>query len=219
MPTVAAAVFNPALYSGSVTFTGPLAINKVVYVSSLSPLTVAAADSSSLSTLPSVGFVTDIIGNQCLINYIGTLHGFSGLIPGVTYYVGSAGAVTATKPTNAQSVGLALNATMLVILSQSFMGSQLVGPLVGPLTISGDSVNNAVVVTSVNDVAVGLGTLPTTATAGFLYIPECAGTPTGYPLGVQDFQGAQGVQGYVPIVFNSSNNHLYAYSGAQWVQV
>jgi hypothetical protein len=50
-------------------------------------------------------------------------------------------------------------------------------------------------------------TLTTTATDGFLYVPTCAGTPTGTPVG---YGGA------APIVIDSTNNKLYFYSGGQW---
>ena len=50
-------------------------------------------------------------------------------------------------------------------------------------------------------------TVATNATDGFLYVPTCAGTPTGTPVG---YGGA------APIVIDSTNNKLYFYSGGQW---
>lgn len=50
-------------------------------------------------------------------------------------------------------------------------------------------------------------TLTTTATDGFLYVPTCAGTPTGTPV---SYGGA------APIVIDSTNNKLYFYSGGTW---
>lgn len=47
--------------------------------------------------------------------------------------------------------------------------------------------------------------LATTATKGFLYIPMCAGAPTGTP--------SLGLTGHVPLVYDSSNNRLYLYDG------
>jgi hypothetical protein len=52
---------------------------------------------------------------------------------------------------------------------------------------------------------VGTDALATTATSGFLYIPTCAGAPTGVPAGFT---------GTVPIVFDTTNNKLYVYDGA-----
>jgi len=54
---------------------------------------------------------------------------------------------------------------------------------------------------------VGTAALATNATDGFLYVPTCAGTPTGTPT-------AQ--TGTVPIVVDTTNNKLYFYSGAAW---
>ena len=49
--------------------------------------------------------------------------------------------------------------------------------------------------------------LATTATDGFLYVPTCAGTPTGTPTAIT---------GVAPIVINTSQNKLYFYSGGAW---
>jgi len=49
--------------------------------------------------------------------------------------------------------------------------------------------------------------LATNATRGFLYIPACAGAPTGTP---------SAEAGTVPIVFDTVNNRLYAYTGT-WI--
>lgn len=49
--------------------------------------------------------------------------------------------------------------------------------------------------------------IATNATDGFLYVPSCAGTPTGTPTAFT---------GRVPIVVDSTNNKLYFYSGAAW---
>lgn len=47
--------------------------------------------------------------------------------------------------------------------------------------------------------------LATNATDGFTYIPSCAGAPTGTPTAVT---------GKAPIVYDTTNNRLYAYNGA-----
>lgn len=51
--------------------------------------------------------------------------------------------------------------------------------------------------------------LATTATDGFLYVPTCAGTPTGVPTSYT---------GKVALVFDTTNNRLYAYDGG-WLAV
>jgi hypothetical protein len=54
---------------------------------------------------------------------------------------------------------------------------------------------------------IGTGALSTSATDGFLYIPTCAGQPTGVPTTQT---------GTVPIVFDTVNNRLWIYAGSQW---
>lgn len=49
--------------------------------------------------------------------------------------------------------------------------------------------------------------LATNATDGFLYIPTCAGTPTGTPTAFT---------GFVPLVFDTSNSKFYIYTGGSW---
>ena len=53
----------------------------------------------------------------------------------------------------------------------------------------------------------GTAAIATNATNGFLYVPGCAGTPTGTPTTYT---------GRVPIVVDTTNNKLYFYSGGQW---
>ena len=56
---------------------------------------------------------------------------------------------------------------------------------------------------------VGAAALATNATDGFLYIPSCAGVPTGTPTGRT---------GRLALVYDSSNNNLYVYNTA-WKKV
>lgn len=58
-----------------------------------------------------------------------------------------------------------------------------------------------------NVVTGNLAAIATNATDGFLYVPACAGTPTGTPTSKT---------GKVPIVVDSTNNKLYFYSGGAW---
>ena len=61
--------------------------------------------------------------------------------------------------------------------------------------------------TNKNVIAGASAALATTATDGFLYVPTCAGTPTGTPTAIT---------GMAPIVVNTTNNKLYFYSGGAW---
>ncbi len=54
---------------------------------------------------------------------------------------------------------------------------------------------------------VGTAALATTATDGFIYVPTCAGVPTGVPTTYT---------GTAPIVIDTTNNRLYFYSGGAW---
>jgi len=65
----------------------------------------------------------------------------------------------------------------------------------------------AFMVSQAKSVVVGAVALATTATDGFLYVPTCAGTPTGVPT-------AQ--TGTAPLIVNTTNNKLYFYSGGAW---
>lgn len=74
------------------------------------------------------------------------------------------------------------------------------------LTIKGGTTNNTNV--GYPSVVIGNAALGTTATDGFLYIPTCAGTPTGVPTGFT---------GRVPLVYDSTNKQFWIYDGA-WLQ-
>lgn len=65
-------------------------------------------------------------------------------------------------------------------------------------------------ITGLKSVVIGNNSsaLATTATDGFLYIPTCAGVPTGVPTTQT---------GTLPIVIDSTNNKMYIYSGGAWV--
>lgn len=74
---------------------------------------------------------------------------------------------------------------------------------------STSAVNQVLAVTAKGNVVPGSAALATNATDGFTYIESCAGTPTGTPTAFT---------GRVPLVYDTTNNKLYAYNGA-WKSV
>ena len=50
--------------------------------------------------------------------------------------------------------------------------------------------------------------LATSATVGFIMLPSCAGTPSGTPADIPT--------GQIPLVWDSTNLKLYAYTGGAW---
>jgi len=76
-----------------------------------------------------------------------------------------------------------------------------------PLVFKTNDAERARITATGNIVAGASAALATTATDGFLYVPTCAGTPTGTPTAIT---------GMAPIVVNTTNNKLYFYSGGAW---
>lgn len=91
---------------------------------------LADADFTYASTLPEVGFVpADVaINTSGVIQQGGRLEGFTGLTIGAAYYISAtAGAITATPPTNARYVGQADSTTSLVISPSTRNAATLTG--------------------------------------------------------------------------------------------
>jgi hypothetical protein len=76
--------------------------------------------------------------------------------------------------------------------------------------VNADPASAKLTVASSGSVVIGSSALATNATEGFLYVPTCAGTPSGTPTTWT---------GTTPIVYNSSAHRLYAYSGSEWRSV
>lgn len=101
-----------------------------------------------------------------------------------------------------EAVGTSLGAGSAVTTEVGFYGNLASGS--GKWNFyAGGSAANLFAGTTV----VGTDPLATNATAGFLYVPTCAGTPTGTPA----TYGST-----APIVVDSTNNKLYFYSGGSW---
>jgi len=119
--------------TGDVDVTGvaglALAVNEWVYLADGSGGTTAGrwyktdSDAALSSTLPAVmGVVVAAAagaGSAVTVRRLGRLTGTSGLTPGSTYYVAStAGAITATPPSNARRVGVADSTTSIQVAAE-----------------------------------------------------------------------------------------------------
>ena len=82
------------------------------------------------------------------------------------------------------------------------------GDAVGLGTFNGTSWSYSLFVDGNGSALAGQPSLATNATNGFLYVPTCAGTPTGTPTAIT---------GMAPIVVDTTNNKLYFYSGGAWL--
>lgn len=81
---------------------------------------------------------------------------------------------------------------------------------VGEFVIDAVGAQTALILTTTGSVIVGgRAALPTTASAGFLYIPTCTGTPTGTP-------ATQA--GKAALVYDTAANRLYVHDGA-WTAI
>lgn len=84
----------------------------------------------------------------------------------------------------------------------------------GAVRLGGSNTNgstgagSAFIIDANKNLICGYAAIATNATDGFLYLPSCAGVPTGVPTSVT---------GKIPIVIDSTNNKAYIYSGGSWV--
>jgi hypothetical protein len=81
------------------------------------------------------------------------------------------------------------------------------GRLMFLTTVSAGSTLERMRIDSKGNVVINTAAIATGATDGFLYVPTCAGTPSGTPTSYA---------GMAPIVVNTTNNKLYFYSSGAW---
>lgn len=83
----------------------------------------------------------------------------------------------------------------------------VIGPTSPTALVFQTSGSQRVRIPAAGGMVIGTAAIATSATDGFLYVPGCAGNPTGTPTAYT---------GRVPIVVDTTNNKLYFYSGGAW---
>jgi hypothetical protein len=127
--------------------------------------------------------------------------------------IASTGTTTAPNYWNIQNTG-----GSIVLGLESSTGGTLMsnaGAYSGVLYVGntalqfGTNATTRFTISATGNVVMGTAALSTSATDGFFYIAGCAGAPTGTP---------SAVTGRVPLLYDTTNNKLYAYNGA-WKSV
>lgn len=142
----------------------------------------------------SAGTVTASTSADDLIVENSASGGISVLTPSSTFagmYLGSG--------SNSSAALLAFNAQCILQTTQA----------TGTILLKTGSATTAISIDSAQNVSINTAAIATTATDGFLYIPSCAGAPTGTPTAKT---------GLTPMVYDSTNNHFYIYNGG-WKSV
>ena len=170
------------------TFTTITASNNLNFSSTAQRIT---GDMSNATFANRLAFQTNVTnGNTSLI-----------AIPNGTSTTCQVAAVNNSDPTNSSIGSIFITSTEVRVQSARIGTGTFL-----PLKFYTNSAEQASIDASGN-FAIGTAALATTATNGFLYIPTCAGTPTGVPTAIT---------GRAPIVIDSTNNKLYFYSGGAW---
>lgn len=123
-------------------------------------------------------------------------------ITGGSAIAGSGGTVTVKGGTSTSGSGGGVTIKGADGVTAGAGGAVLIQPGIG---VGGLNVSNNIKLDSGNGAAVA-----TAATGGFVTFPTCAGTPTGTPA------AANVPTGSLPIVFDSTNNRLFAYINGGW---
>lgn len=183
----------------------------------------ADMSAGSITNSTVIGASAFVSSSQCIaIGTSATASGTGTMVVGSTNCAIS-NAYIGKGSTNATPAAFTLNATgasgtnisgaVFNIAGGKSTGTGTGGSVVIQTTPSGSSgstqntLTDRITITGPGNVVVGTAALATNATDGFLYVPTCAGTPTGTPT---TFTGR------APIVIDSTNNKLYFYSGGAW---
>ena len=120
--------------------------------------------------------------------------------PSVRLHVSGAGTTQAILASNNQT-------TVFLRLINTTHNGGYIGYTSDNLQFLTGSLERMRITSAGNVVAGASAALATNATDGFLYVPTCAGTPTGTPTAIT---------GMAPIVVDTTNNKLFFYSGGVW---
>jgi hypothetical protein len=146
--------------------------------------------------------------NQLLLDSSGNL-GIGTSSPGLRLDVdgGAQDEMARINSTGNTSFAVYRSSTRQVYLQSDASNINLWGEANKPMRFATNNIERARITANGSFVAGAQAALATTATDGFLYVPTCAGTPTGTPTAIT---------GMAPIVVNTTNNKLYFYSGGAW---
>jgi hypothetical protein len=176
-----------------------------VYGTKAGGIRLATANSGPIIFAPTTGADADFAGEQMRLTPSGNL-GIGTSSPAQRLDVTGAG--NSVQARFGAVAGRGLTIGTAVISGTNDAGVIFNAPVTeGTLIFQTNSNERARIDANGNIVAGASAALATTATNGFLYVPTCAGTPTGTPTAIT---------GMAPIVVNTTNNKLYFYSGGAW---
>lgn len=127
-------------------------------------------------------------------------------IGAVNVLIDGGDAIITTPDTNGGSITASSSLLLETGSSAGTDSSGSIGIYTAPLGVGSGGGGSIEIIAAggLEDTSVNANTIATTATKGFVYIPKCAGIPTGVPT-------RAGTSGGVPMVFDSTNNKLYVY--------
>ena len=202
-----------------------LAANGVLYGNDTSAVQVTAQGAANTVLTANAGApafsATPTIGGQTWVGY-GT-NTTTGLVVGSSTSLGNADIRAELNPSSTGyalfgcNSGAASYGCVIGWSPSSDMGGLGVAGMTirtvtsNPILFQVNNSTNALIMNAAGSIIIGnaSGALSTSATDGFLYIPTCAGTPSGTPTSIT---------GTKPIVYDTTNNKLYLYNGA-WKSV
>ncbi len=201
MANVSAGSFNVAVGSGANIGSGTINSNIAIGASAAITVSSASIAIGRGATIASSSNTMVIGGDTYQIADVWIGEGISNATP------------VAVTLGNTRASGTNIAGANLTIRAGAGTGTGAGGDMIfqtAPATTTGavsGTQTKAAAIRSTGSVEVGLPSLATNATAGFLYIPTCAGTPTGAPTAVT---------GMAPMVIDSTNNKLYFYTNGAW---